>query len=429
MSALPTTPLESLNTSPVIKVIIGLVHLFVRIFGIWNYPRMRAAANFEEMSFMDKIYWAYKSKYIIKMAGRGIPTDDFHKGFTFKRNDIEIKGDSISIGAVGDLIKNSLIQHSGDFLYEHISNYIFNKDISTANLESLLSDEETGAYVFSTKETPSLHCTEQQFAVLKGFRDKQYSMLSITNNHSLDEGISAFYHTANKLREGGISAAGINLSPEEHGKCLVLEKKGFKIGVVSATYGLNGKEVPNGFEHAVNIEPFHNKITKDPDVKVSLESQLVHAKQQECDFIIAHLHWGYEYELYPRSSQIKRAHELVEAGVDLIISHHPHVIQPYEIYTPKSAPHKRALITYSLGNLTSNYSALGLRLSTILNVNLTSGIVQGKEGLYIHDVEFIPVVQTETDEGGKIVLKIIRYEELPDENSEMKDIINRVFKL
>ena len=428
-NVLPKTPVESLNTSPVITGIIGLVHFFVGIFGIWKYPMKNTSANFEEMSFMDKIYWAYKSKNMIKMPGKEISVDNFHRGLKYTRHEIENKGVSITIGAAGDLIKNSLIRHSGDSLYEHISDYLFSKDISTANLESLLSGGKTGSYKFSVKNTPSLHCTEQQFNVLKGFRDQQYSLLNIANNHSLDEGISAFYHTAVRLKEEGTAVTGINFSPEKHGTCLVLKKKGFKIGFISATYGLNGKEIPPDYDHAVNIEPFHNKVIKNAGKKKNLENQLGHAKQQGCHFVIAHLHWGYEYELYPRSLQIKRARELAEAGVDLIISHHPHVIQPSEIYTPENAPHKRTLITYSLGNLTSNYSAPCLRLSTILNVKLTSGTVQGKKGLYIHDAEFIPVVQTETEKDGKRGIKIIRFEEVPEKNNEMNDIINRVFKL
>jgi poly-gamma-glutamate synthesis protein (capsule biosynthesis protein) len=429
MKTLHETPLDSLKISPFVRGIITSIHFFVKLFGIWKRPKKRTAANFEEMSFIDKVYWAYKSKYLIKLPSEGILTDDFHKGLKYTRHGIKKKGPSIFIGAVGDLIKNPFIQHSGNTLYEHIAKYLFNKDILTANLESLLSETEGGTYEFSTKDTPSLNCTEQQFNILKEFKGQQYSVLNIANNHSLDEGILSFYHTAEKLKQDGISAIGINTSSEEYGESFILEKSGFKIGFISATYGINGKKIDKGHEHAVNIEPFHNAIIVGNNRMGNLERQLKHAIQQGCDFVIAHLHWGYEYELYPRNSQIQKARELADAGVDLIISHHPHVIQPYEIYTPKSAPHKRTLITYSLGNLTSNYNAPGLRLSVVLNVSLLSGIVEEKEGLYIHEVEFIPVVQMETKEGKESVIKIITLKELQGENKEMKEILNTAFRL
>lgn len=55
------------------------------------------------------------------------------------------------------------------------------------------------------------------------------------------------------------------------------------------------------------------------------------------------LHWGNEYIHYPSISQIKLAHKIIDAGIDIIIGHHPHVIQPVERY-------KNGVIFYSLGN-------------------------------------------------------------------------------
>ena len=74
MNVLPKTPFENLKISPFIKGIIITIHFFIRILGLWKYPMKRAAANFEEMSFIDKIYWAYKSKYIVKIPLQAIFT-------------------------------------------------------------------------------------------------------------------------------------------------------------------------------------------------------------------------------------------------------------------------------------------------------------------------------------------------------------------
>ena len=62
-----------------------------------------------------------------------------------------------------------------------------------------------------------------------------------------------------------------------------------------------------------------------------------------CDFIIVFAHWGIEYKDKETKEQVVLGHELIDAGADLIIGSHPHVIQPIEIYKNKA-------IFYSLGN-------------------------------------------------------------------------------
>jgi len=71
----------------------------------------------------------------------------------------------------------------------------------------------------------------------------------------------------------------------------------------------------------------------------------VHAKEVEkADFVFVNLHWGVEKEQTPEPDQIAFAHRLIEDGVDVIIGHHPHVLQPVEEYM-------NGVIAYSLGNL------------------------------------------------------------------------------
>jgi len=70
---------------------------------------------------------------------------------------------------------------------------------------------------------------------------------------------------------------------------------------------------------------------------------LVNKIRDQVDFIVVSLHWGFEYEPQPHPRQIEDAHRLIHAGVDLILGHHPHVIQGIERYRGK-------YILYSLGN-------------------------------------------------------------------------------
>jgi len=72
--------------------------------------------------------------------------------------------------------------------------------------------------------------------------------------------------------------------------------------------------------------------------------------KNKVDFVVLSLHWGIELSEYPSPEQVEMAHRLVDAGAEVIIGHHPHVLQGIERY-------KRGLIFYSLGNfIFDNYA-------------------------------------------------------------------------
>lgn len=189
-----------------------------------------------------------------------------------------------------------------------------------------------------------------------------------------------------------------------------------KIGFVSATFGLNGKVIPEGNDYVVNMIKFH-KADGAPDLSL-LNKQISYCKNQGCNVIIASLHWGYEYEFYPRAHQVEIAHDIVEKGADIIVAHHSHVIQPVEYYRTKRDPDRIALIAYSLGNLTSNFSAPHLVLSQVLNLSFAKGIIKGKERTYLASADIIPVMQVEVEVDD---LPVIRVKKLSDVMRQVKE--------
>src|SRR6185312_4192234 len=56
------------------------------------------------------------------------------------------------------------------------------------------------------------------------------------------------------------------------------------------------------------------------------------ARAEGADLVILSVHWGVEYETAPRQQEIDQAHRLLDAGVDVLLGHHPHVLQPIEVY-------------------------------------------------------------------------------------------------
>jgi poly-gamma-glutamate synthesis protein (capsule biosynthesis protein) len=82
--------------------------------------------------------------------------------------------------------------------------------------------------------------------------------------------------------------------------------------------------------------------------------EAVRAAAAQADAVVVSLHWGVEYETQPRTDDVELAHALADAGALVVLGHHPHVLQPVELY--RRADGRTAVIAYSLGNFVSNQS-------------------------------------------------------------------------
>ncbi len=411
ISRLPATPRETLSMSGLLAFILKVFFKGADLFGFRKYPLKNASADFEDWTLLQKISWVYKSKNPIVKAEKGSGLEKFFK------NNCEIiklpegfkKKSSFSFAAAGDLYKVEGMENSKNLLYEDVAEILFEQDISYANLESQLTKQESGNIIFDTKETPPLCCTKEQFDALKGHKEKKYTLMHTACNHTLDMGEEGVETTLEQLELEGIVDIGTNREVKEQHQGRIIEKNGIKTGFVSATFGLNGKEVPEGKGYLVNVVKFHRKDGK-PDLTL-LENQITHCRKQGCDLIIASLHWGYEYEFFPRKHQVKLAHKIIESGADIIVAHHAHVIQPVEYYRTRRDPDRIAVIAYSLGNLTTFFSAPHLVLSQVLNLSAAKGVFNGRARTYIESAEVIPVMQVESESAG---LPVVRIKKLSD---------------
>ena len=384
------------------------------ILGFWRYPLNLDADRYlkNPSGFYWTVYymyWLYKSGNPITRSEKGSNLEAY---FAEKRRQINIpflpdgfKGNtSLTISAVGDLMCANGLENSMGKFYAKVAKLIFNVDISIANLESSLTSAKiagTGWNVNSTRE---------QFDALKGHKDEEnYTVFCTANNHILDRGMEGFNFTHDTLEAEGFYYVGTNRRPEAQKKGLIIELNGIKLGLVAATFRVNNRSFPNGKEYngkeyIVNVIPFH-RFQGPVDVSL-LEEQISYCRSQDCDFIIASLHWGMEFEFFPRRDQIDIAHRLIEYGADAIISHHTHNIQPFEFYQTRRDPHRRAPIFYGLGNLSSIWSAPYNALSLITNFELVKGYVNDSPKTLVKSVNVTPVLQMEYDCNGKPYLQI-----------------------
>ena len=156
--------------------------------------------------------------------------------------------------------------------------------------------------------------------------------VSLANNHIYDCKMSGLKATIEMLDKLGIFYTGAGWK-KEHCDPVVIHKEDINIGFLAYVDKCTNPKTENFSELFINYFEL-NQVKKD-----------VFAIKNKVDKIICSIHWGKDYSFYPTRDQIKVARELIDSGVDIIMGHHPHTLQPFEHY-------KSGIIFYSLGGLT-----------------------------------------------------------------------------
>ena len=177
----------------------------------------------------------------------------------------------------------------------------------------------------------SIYSFEADPQSVEGLLYSGFDVLSVANNHIWDYGAEAFGDTLKILKDNGISYIGGGSSYDEAHQPVVREIKGTKIAYLGYT----------------NLLPqsLGTKSSK-PAVAFPDEDQIILDVQKAktlANIVIVSFHWGDEYETHHNSFQENLAHTAIDAGADLIVGHHPHVVQEVEKYNG-------GYIAYSLGN-------------------------------------------------------------------------------
>lgn len=233
-------------------------------------------------------------------------------------------GDSM----IGGEMINYASRHNIGLLdgFKHINTYISDVDILVLNLEGPIF---SGPNI--RPDVTSIHSNHPE--ILGLFRNK-LRIFNLANNHIMDYREEGLGKTLRLLREHGIYFLGAGRNVDEADKELIVEQKGLKIAFLAYTSNEPFVGAVIATEGQAGSASFDNldRITK----KISYLRNIA-------DIICISMHWGREHFIYPNPDQVKAAHILVEAGADIIIGHHPHVVQGVENY-------RGALIAYSLGN-------------------------------------------------------------------------------
>jgi poly-gamma-glutamate synthesis protein (capsule biosynthesis protein) len=220
--------------------------------------------------------------------------------------------------------------------FEKIVPILSKTDFSMANLEMALDEN-----CKPIEKKYSLYGGSAAQAVLSGSGLKA---VSLANNHSIDCGCEGFEHTAEMVSQAGLLAVGEGLK--------IFKVKGTRLGIMGfVDTGFEGDQLARTCKPSIFFSP-------------AALTQVGEAKKQ-VDVLVVMMHWGDETEKTPSSRQKLVAHELADAGADIIIGSGPHFLQVSEEYN-------KALIAYSLGNLVFDQEGSGSK-GALLKIRIKGG--------------------------------------------------------
>ncbi len=192
-------------------------------------------------------------------------------------------------------------------------------------------------FPFSTRGTPA---PDKQFTFrvhpekVKLMQEMGIDLVTLANNHALDYGRDAMLDTIDTLDHAGIRHVGAGKNLAEARKPAIVELNGRTFAFIGATRVYPEADWAAGTDSAGMFSAYDGGAALAEEVK---------AVKQQADYVIAYVHWGIEREEMPNEVQKSIAHRLVDAGADLVVGAHPHVLQGLEYY--QGVP-----IAYSLGN-------------------------------------------------------------------------------
>lgn len=305
-----------------------------------------------------------------------------------------VEDGELVILATGDIMMHDVQIRAGwdsqsqtyDFasMFREISPLLQEGDLVIGNLEVPLAGAQARYSGYPMFNAPEILATN--------LKQAGFDVLNTANNHALDKGFNGIISTLNFLDQAGLHHTGTARTIEEKETPLIITVKGVPIGFIGATYGTNGLVLPKDKPYGVN--------------SLNLEEMILEVEQVRhtgARLVIAMLHWGSEYAAAPNREQEEMAQALFEAGVDIILGHHPHVLQRTDLITAEapfgaSGKADKRLVAYSLGNFVSSQKGLERLSSMVLKIQV--GIDGETQDPFIKEAGYIPIFTRKLDPKG-----------------------------
>ena len=257
----------------------------------------------------------------------------------------------VDIAAVGDIMMHGSVKKAAErsdvtgpdgistnnsgysALFAEVSGALSGADLTFGNMEFPVAPDSvrsTGSMVFNAP-TP----------VLAALSEAGFDVVSFANNHVYDQGVAGFVETIERLETAPLDYLGAGMDCERAKQAQIYEINGIKSGFLA------GSRLYNTYNEPKDGQGCSFKITDHKEVV----ARAAEARERGAEVVLLSVHWGVEYKNTPHVWDVELAHRMLDGGVDGIIGHHPHVLQPVEVYEAKDG--RITFVAYSLGNFIS----------------------------------------------------------------------------
>ena len=227
---------------------------------------------------------------------------------------VEEQESSVTIRSVGDILVHSDVYTTArtdtgfDFarMFDPVRQYMADADITTANMEVPVAGE-----AFGLSGYPQFNAPPEIIDALSG---AGVDIVNNATNHSMDRGGGGVVASTDNMRERGMLYTGSYASEQDEATPRIIEANGITVGFLGFTYGTNGLPVEE--EHFASL------------IDDTLADQ-VSALDSQVDVAVVMLHMGEEYAPLPNEFQEETATAALDAGADLVLGGHPHVVEPF----------------------------------------------------------------------------------------------------
>lgn len=266
--------------------------------------------------------------------------------------------------------------------YQYIAEMFKDANVAFINQESLIAES-----VAPLSGYPQFNSPE---AVGNKLVDMGFNVICMANNHMFDMREAGLIASMDYWDAQPVLSMGAWRTEEDMQRPLIIEKEGIKIGFVPVTEHTNGLKLP--------AETPLRFIRSD---EKELMKQQVALARANSDFVVVSIHWGTENSNNTNDNQLELSQMFADWGVDLVLGHHSHTLQPMEWRTGQSG--KRTLVVYSLGNFISSMLDPQNMLGGVLDLDIEKDPKTGETA--ITRAKMIPIV-TQYDTTGRQNVRI-----------------------
>jgi poly-gamma-glutamate capsule biosynthesis protein CapA/YwtB (metallophosphatase superfamily) len=278
---------------------------------------------------------------------------------------------TVTLAAVGDVffcrsVARQIELNGFDYPFEFTADILSRYDLAFCNLECALSTRGTpqsNRFLFRADPSAALALSAAGFDIV-----------SLANNHTLDYGSETLRDTVEAVEGTGMISVGTRLTGSEDSGVRIIERNGLKIGFLALSdFDVPVEESPVGYPEVLLVDPNN------------LPRQVADTKSC-CDVLVVSVHWGVDYMPFYTERQRAIGRMCIDNGADLVLGHHPHVLQDVEIYRGKP-------IVYSMGAFVWDSTHRGSDSSAIFVFELGPSSADLAETIPVEIVDSRPTLE------------------------------------